>query len=343
MKVSWECWKSMTNEQLVVRIQAGEETAVNMLQLWQQNKGFVASIAKKYRGYAEMEDLMQEGYIGLNDAVEHYKEGKGALFASYAAFWIRSRIRRYVEQSGTIRLPSHEYTAVLQYKRFVREYTQEYGCKPSYSLCRAYLGIDAEKLEQLRKAESTGEIKSLDAAIGEEDDSYTLGDTIASDQNLEGDVIRKRDHELMSEELWKMIDDLPENQAIVITRRYKNKDTYEVLGRELGCSFQYARDLERTALRKLRGPARKIKCRLYFEQYIAPAEIHHVGVESFQRNWMSSVDRDALRDIEAWEHEKELREAQEIRNLLEEWAGKTNRTEDKEASERFKEQRYVDY
>lgn len=113
MKVSWECWKSMTNEQLVVRIQAGEETAANMLQLWQQNKGFVASIAKKYRGYAEMEDLMQEGYIGLNDAVAHYKEGKGALFTSYAAFWIRSRIRRYVEQSGTIRLPSHEYTAVL--------------------------------------------------------------------------------------------------------------------------------------------------------------------------------------------------------------------------------------
>lgn len=106
--------------------------------------------------------------------------------------------------------------------------------------CRAYLGIDAEKLEQLRKAESTGEIKSLDAAIGEEDDSLTLGDTVASDQNLEGDVIRKRDHELMSEELWKMIDDLPEKQAIVITRRYKNKDTYEVLGRELGCSFQYA-------------------------------------------------------------------------------------------------------
>lgn len=63
----------------------------------------------------------------------------------------------------------------------------------------------------------------------------------------------------------------------------------------------------------------------------------------FQGNWMSSVDRDALRDIEALEHEKELREAQEIRNLLEEWAGKTNRTEDKEASERFKEQRYVDY
>lgn len=86
MKVSWECWKSMTNEQLVVRIQAGEETAANMLQLWQQNKGFVASIAKKYRGYAEMEDLMQEGYIGLNDAVAHYKEGKGALFTSYAAF-----------------------------------------------------------------------------------------------------------------------------------------------------------------------------------------------------------------------------------------------------------------
>lgn len=94
----------MTNEEIVSLIRTNENVQENMRQLWQQNKGFVASIAKKYRGYAEMEDLMQEGYIGLNDAVEHYKEGKGALFTSYAAFWIRSRIRRYVEQSGTIRL-----------------------------------------------------------------------------------------------------------------------------------------------------------------------------------------------------------------------------------------------
>ena len=62
----------MTNEQLVARIQAGENTAENMLQLWQQTKAFVAKLAKKYKGYAEFDDLMQEGYLGLNEAVNHY-------------------------------------------------------------------------------------------------------------------------------------------------------------------------------------------------------------------------------------------------------------------------------
>ena len=55
----------MTNEQLVIRVKAGEDTAGNMLKLWQQNKGFIAKMAKKYQGYAEMDDLMQEGYIAL--------------------------------------------------------------------------------------------------------------------------------------------------------------------------------------------------------------------------------------------------------------------------------------
>lgn len=332
----------MTNEELVAQIKAGENERENMSELWQQNKGFVASIAKKYKSYAEMDDLMQEGYIGLNDAVEHYEFMQGALFISYAAFWIRQRIVRYVEQSGTIRLPSHQYRAVWRYKRFIREYTQAYGTKPSDRVCRAFFGIDAEKLEELRKAEDKGNLKSLDATISKEDDSLTLGDTVAAVLDLEEDAIRKRDHELMSEELWRIVDKLPEEQAIVITRRYKNNDTYKTLGQELGCSFQYVRDLERTAIRKLKGPARKVRCRLYFEQYIAPAEIHHVGVESFQRTWMSSVDRDALRDVEAWEHEKEIRELQEVRQLLDEWAEKTNREEDKKASKQFKERFYAE-
>lgn len=59
----------MTNEQLVIRIRAGEETAANMLQLWQQDKAFVSKLARRYAGYAEMDDLMQEGYLALCDAV----------------------------------------------------------------------------------------------------------------------------------------------------------------------------------------------------------------------------------------------------------------------------------
>ena len=67
----------MTNEQLARRIRAGENEAENMKTLWIQCKAFVAKMARKYSGYAEMDDLMQEGFLGLCDAVEHYEPEEG--------------------------------------------------------------------------------------------------------------------------------------------------------------------------------------------------------------------------------------------------------------------------
>lgn len=109
-----------TNEQLVARIQAGENEAENMLQLWRQNKGFIAAVARKYTSLAEMEDLEQEGYIGLCEAVRHYEPDKGMKFISYAAFWIRQAMRRYVDNCGAVvRLPSNMVDWIRAYKRAV--------------------------------------------------------------------------------------------------------------------------------------------------------------------------------------------------------------------------------
>ena len=79
----------MTNEQLVIRIKAGIDVANNMLQLWQQNQGYITSIAKRFQGYEDKEDLMQQGYIGLCNAVDGYNPDEGVLFLTYAGFWIR--------------------------------------------------------------------------------------------------------------------------------------------------------------------------------------------------------------------------------------------------------------
>ena len=78
----------MTNEQLARRIRAGENEAENMKTLWIQCKAFVAKMARKYSGYAEMDDLMQEGFLGLCDAVEHATRKRGRV-SSYAGFWIK--------------------------------------------------------------------------------------------------------------------------------------------------------------------------------------------------------------------------------------------------------------
>ena len=98
----------MSNEQLVIRIRAGEDTAANMLQLWKQNQRFIGMIAVKYSGYAEMDDLKQEGYLALCEAVRHYNPDQGVPFINYAAFYIRQGMQRYIENSGNcIRIPVH--------------------------------------------------------------------------------------------------------------------------------------------------------------------------------------------------------------------------------------------
>ena len=121
----------MNNEQLVARIMAGDNEAENMLQLWQQNKGFIAMMARRYSAGAEMEDLEQEGYIALCEAVQHYDPDRGKSFISYAAFYIKRRMRICADNNRTVRLSFNAGDEVRQYQKIMREYRQEYGCDPS--------------------------------------------------------------------------------------------------------------------------------------------------------------------------------------------------------------------
>lgn len=81
---------SKTNETLVNLIRSGTDRAENLLQLWKQNKAFIATLARKYSGGAEMEDLEQEGFIGLCEAIPHYDEGAGCHLLVMQRFTYRS-------------------------------------------------------------------------------------------------------------------------------------------------------------------------------------------------------------------------------------------------------------
>lgn len=86
----------MTNEQYVMLIKNNINKADNMLQLWQQNRNYIYKLAMKYVGFAEIDDLMQEGYIGLCHAVEHYDPEKSVQFITYATLWVKQVMRRYI-------------------------------------------------------------------------------------------------------------------------------------------------------------------------------------------------------------------------------------------------------
>lgn len=285
----------MDNEQLILRIQAGENEAENMLQLWKQNRGFIAMLAKRYSAGAEMEDLEQEGYIGLCEAAHNYDSDRGMGFISYAAFWIRRRMRLCANNNQVVRLSLNAEDEVLQYKKIMREYRQEYGREPSDRELCSLLYISWEKLRQIQKAATMGKIRSLDEPMPGMDGDISIRESVGSGEDMEEDVIRCIDQERMVREIWIAVDQLPEDLTAAIRHRYQEGLTLEKTGQALGVSRDKARQYESKALRILRQPHRCGIFRSYYEEYLAAAPIHHVGVNRFQTTWTSEVEREVLR------------------------------------------------
>ena len=284
----------MDNEQLVIRIQSGDNEAENMLQLWKQNKGFIAMIARRYSAGAEMEDLEQEGYIGLCEAVQHYDPGRGMSFISYAAFWIKRRMRICADNSRTVRLSFNAGDEVRQYQKIMREYRQECGCDPSDRELCGFLYVSREKLDQIRKAAQMGNIRSLDEPVQGLEGDINIGDTVPSGEDMEEDTIREIDKERMKRELWLAVDQLPGDQPAVLRMVYRDGMTRIKAGEVLGYGNGKVGIEERRALNALRKHRCK-KFRAYFEEYLSAASIHHVGVQRYLETWESEVEREAIR------------------------------------------------
>lgn len=122
----------MENEQLVLRIRAGEDVAENMLALYQNMLGLIVKLARSFGPRGEAEDLEQEGYIALCNAVRAYRPGEGTPFASCAAHWIRQGMGRYLENCGRpVRIPSGQAGLMRKYRRLCSEFQKEFGRDPS--------------------------------------------------------------------------------------------------------------------------------------------------------------------------------------------------------------------
>lgn len=275
-----------SNEELIARIQAGENVQENMLWLWQQNRGLIYTIAKRYIGYSEIDDLMQEGYIGLHEAVKRYDPDSENKFSTYLKLWIRQAIGRYIDNcTGAARIPVYTKERYLQYKRLKEKYEKEYGRPISGKEAQIVLGVSDELMECFQKIELLEDCKSLEAPIAED---LTLADTVRNDgEELE----RKVDHEAMSKELWGMVASLGEKQQSIVRDVYGNNCMVADAGERCGVSKQRASQIKQEALRKLkRGKGASI-LKGYYDEYMNTYVIHHVGVEGFQRTWTSEVEQ----------------------------------------------------
>jgi RNA polymerase primary sigma factor len=287
----------MTNEQLVIRIKAGDNVAENMLQLYNQVKLFIHSIAWKYRDSGDLEDLEQEGYLALYPAIDGYDPDTGCKFLTYAEYHIRQRMQRYIWYNHScLRLPVHCTERILQYKKFVQSFQLEHGREPTARECSRFMGLTLEQIENIRKNACMANVGSLDAPVMGKDggEDTTVGDLTADPVSMEDDILDQLQQEHLSAVLWSCVDGLEPEQAAVIRKRYQGGMTFDAISKSQGATRERIRQIEAKALRKLRNPIRSKQLRPFL-----PDEVYSVAlygsVESFNRTFTSATERAAFR------------------------------------------------
>lgn len=289
----------MTNEQLVARIQAGEDTGKSMALLYDQVKDFIRSVAWQYRDTGEMEDLLQEGYLALYPAIDNYDPSAGVKFLTYASHWIHQRMRRYLQNNGScMRIPVQCLEQIRKMKKFQSDYEKEYGREPSAVEIARFMWLTLEQVRALQENACMASLRSLDAPVvgadGTED--ATVLNLVAAAGNQEEDILDRMEKESLCRTLWGCVDSLPEIQAEVIRSRYQGKLTLRECGTCCGLTVAAARQQHDKALRSLRSGENGKLLRQFLpeDSWIYNSALIGGGVGHFAHTWTSSTERVAL-------------------------------------------------
>ncbi len=236
--------------ELGYRIKKGDKEALK--KLVKHNLRFVVSVAKKYKNLGiSLMDLINEGNLGLIRAAKKFDPDKDVKFISYAAWWIKQSIMKYItEQSAPIKIPLKAKNRLQKLDSLKDEYKKAFNEEP----------LDEELMDMadlservLKNTEFTRfKFESLDDYVGEDKD-IALGDLISdNEESIEERHIR----ESLIEEVNKCLDELPERERDIIKLRYGLYDgkprTLREIGEKYGISKERVRQLENNILNKLK-------------------------------------------------------------------------------------------
>jgi RNA polymerase primary sigma factor len=237
--------------ELAKRIERGDLAAKE--RMINSNLRLVVSQARRYQGHGlPMEDLVQEGMLGLIRAVEKFDWRRGFKFSTYGTLWIRQAIQRGLQNHGrTIRVPVHVAQRQVKVRKIESELSGRLSREPTDEEIAAVAELTVEEVAELREL-SRG-LASLDQPIGEDGDT-AFGDLLASDRPEPAQEIADADRDRRVNDI---VERLPEGERRVIRLRFglagEEPLTLRQTGTELGIPLERARELEQQGLRRLAG------------------------------------------------------------------------------------------
>jgi len=237
--------------ELAKKIERGDHAAKE--RMINSNLRLVVHVARRYMGQGiPLGDLVQEGVIGLNRAVEKFDWRKGFKFSTYATWWIRQSCQRAVaNQSKTIRIPVHVDERRRKLARARQRFEVAEGREPTVEeLARAAELEPQHAREALEAVEAT---VSLNRPVGDGGDGE-LGDLFADPDVVDG--LEEAERILRDAGIRRAVESLPERERRVVELRFGfdgESLTLEAIGRELGLTRERVRQLEKSAFAKLAG------------------------------------------------------------------------------------------
>ncbi|CAN5429833.1 N/A [soil metagenome] len=246
--------------ELTRAVRAGSVSARE--KLIESNMRLVINIAKTYRNRAiPLEDLIQEGAIGLMQAAERFDPDKGFRFSTYATHWIRQAIGRAIDnKSKAIRLPAHVSQSLRKIEKERLRLARELGYEPTPEQIAASIGISSKKLTTLMQ--TSQDLLSLDMTVGDAS-GMTLGGLLRDTSNEDPETLILTQE--MVSELQRILLELNEREQRVMRLRFRldGADTplQEDVAKEMKLSRERVRQIEVQAIKKLRILAQRRRLR----------------------------------------------------------------------------------
>jgi RNA polymerase primary sigma factor len=236
--------------ELSKRVERGDREAKE--RMINSNLRLVISIAKRYQGHGlPLGDLVQEGVIGLNRAVEKFDWRRGYKFSTYATWWIRQACQRAVSnQSTTIRVPTHVHERRLKLGRAATQLETKLGRPATRPELAEAAGLSLQHVDEALDAADAP--VSLNQSIGNDADGGELGDLFRDP--TAGDPAEEASESVRRLEVRRALEKLPDRERRILELRFGfdgEAASLEAIGKELGLTRERVRQLEGAAMRTL--------------------------------------------------------------------------------------------